>query len=396
MPFNKTSALDTILKMDKRLRVVQGGARAGKTIAILLILIDMAQTRKGKVISVVSETFPHLKRGALRDFLDIMKQQGYYKEASWNRTDSIYTFETGSIIEFFSADQSAKVRGPARNILFINEANNINYDTYTQLAIRTSEFIYIDYNPVAEFWVHEEIIPNHEHDFAILTYKDNESLSPEIVKEIEARKANKNFWKVFGQGLLGDAEGKIYRDWAIIDEVPHEAQLVRRGLDWGFSNDPTAIVDVYRYNGGFIASERLYRKGMFNNDIASFLQNLEQPNTLIMADSAEPKSISELLTYQLPILGVQKKGFGKKSYLNGSIDYVQQQRISVTKNSINLIKEYRNYLWATDKDGKILNEPEGGNDHALDALRYAFDGLRPSEEDTEVHYSGNLTSIWGR
>lgn len=382
MAFSKTKALDTILKMDKRIRIVQGGARAGKTIAILLILIDMAQTRDKKIISVVSETFPHLKRGALRDFLDIMKSQGYYKESQWNRTDSIYTFETGSIIEFFSADQSSKVRGPARNILFINEANNISYETYTQLAIRTSEFIYIDYNPVAEFWVHEDIIPKTEHNFAILTYKDNEALSAEIVKEIESRKSNSQFWQVFGLGLIGESEGKIYRDWNIIEELPHQARLERYGLDFGYSNDPTAIVAIYSYNGGYIVDEIAFQKGLSNKQIADILNANEK--ALVVADAAEPKSIDELKMYGVMVVPA-KKGPGSVSQ---GIQYVQQQRMSMTKRSTNLIKEYRNYLWLTDREGHIINEPAHEFSHSMDSVRYGMDFIRvkPNRIQRKGHY----------
>lgn len=370
--YGRTKALDKILTMDKRLRIVQGGARAGKTVAILLILIDIAQTRQGKIISVVSETFPHLKRGALRDFLDIMKTQGYYKEQLWNRTDSIYTFETGSIIEFFSADQSSKVRGPARNILFINECNNISYETYTQLAIRTSELIYLDYNPVAEFWVNEEIIPKHEHNFDIITYKDNELLAPEIVKEIESRKGNKNFWQVFGLGLVGDAEGRIYSDWQIIDEIPHTARLERYGLDFGYSFDPTAIVAIHYHDGGYILDEITFQKGLTNKQIADVLNNV--PKALVVADSAEPKSIDELKLYGVNVIGAQK---GPGSVSQG-IQNVRKERISMTKRSVNLIKAYRNYMWKTDKDGVILNVPDHAFSDAMDAVRYGMESMRPS------------------
>lgn len=388
--FKDTTALHKILKMRSRVRIAQGGTRAGKSIAILLILIDIAQSDKQKVISVVSETIPHLKRGVMREFLMIMKSHGYYKEASWNKTDFIYTFETGTIIEFFSADSSDKVRGPARNILFVNECNNINYDTYTQLAIRTSEYIYLDYNPVAEFWVHEEVIPHTEHDFQILTYLDNEALSEEIVREIESRKGNKNFWRVFGMGLVGEAEGKIYTNWLQIDGVPHEARLERRGLDFGYANDPAALIDVYYYNGGYIFDEQLYRKGMSNKNIGDFINNMEKPQTLVIADSAEPKSIDELRLYGVSVLPAQK-GPGS---VNQGISYVQDQQISMTKRSINMIKEYRNYLWMTDKEGKIIDKPEPGNDHALDAVRYAMESLRPTEDDEEEATTGNLASMW--
>jgi PBSX family phage terminase large subunit len=220
---------------------------------------------------------------------------------------------------------------------------------------------------------------------------------PDVVKqEIESDKKNRpGLYKHKWLGEPVNQDAKIYNDWNIIDEIPHEAQIVRRGLDFGFSNDPAAIVDVYRYNGGYIVTERLYRKGMHNNELASFLQNLDKANTVIMADSAEPKSVSEISLYNLPIVAVTKKGIAGKSYLKHSIDYVQQQRISMTKSSINLIKEYRNYIWMTDKDGKIINEPTPGNDHALDALRYAFDGLRPQEDEDMVgSSSGNIKTLW--
>lgn len=215
---------------------------------------------------------------------------------------------------------------------------------------------------------------------------------PEVLrKEMEDdRERRPNLYKHKWLGEPNNLEGRVYKDWAIIDEVPHEAQLVRRGLDFGYSIDPAAIVDVYYYNGGYILAERLYRKGMRNDQLGPFLANLNEPNTLVMADSAEPKSIAEVALYGVPITGVNKKGSKEQSYLNFSIDYVQKQRISVTKASKNLISEYEDYLWATDKDGKSLNKPEEGKDHALDAVRYAFDGLRPIEEDFEMVDEGTF------
>ena len=398
MPYYSTTATKKIAKLDKRIRIVCGGTSASKTISILLYLIAKAQTDKVPTLtSIVSESFPHLRRGVMRDFINIMQEHGYYKEDLWTRTEYIYTFETGSKIEFFSADQPSKVRGPRRDRLFVNEGNNIPYEAWDQLVIRTKEFAFLDYNPTNEFWAYEELIGKRpDVDFVTLTYKDNEALDKNIVSEIESHKNNKNWWRVYGEGKLGEVEGKIYTDWAIIDEVPHEASLIRRGLDFGFSNDPTAIVDLYRYNGGYILSERLYRKGMHNNDIASFLLNLEHPTTLVMGDSAEPKSISEIQMHNVPIIGVVKKGTVHKSYLKYSIDYMQQQRISMTKSSVNLIKEYRNYLWKTDLNGTIINEPEGGLDHALDAARYAFDGIRPQHEleQDHSHTTGNITTLF--
>lgn len=365
--------------MTKKIRIAQGGTSASKTISILLWLINLAQSdTKPTLTSVVSESIPHLKRGAIRDFRNIMIAHGYWKDALWNATDSIYTFETGSKIEFFSTDNGDKLRGARRDRLFMNEANNCTLDAFDQLEVRTKEFVYLDYNPTNEFWLFTDVMPNRDDwEKVILTYKDNEALSPEIVASIEQRKNRKGWWQVYGEGQLGEVEGKIYKDWNIIDEIPHEARLERRGLDFGYTNDPTAIVDIYYYNGGYILDEVCYQKGMSNKQITDVIKNLEP--ILIIADSAEPKSIDEIRLYGINIMPAVK-GAGS---INQGIQYVQQQRISVTKRSGNLIKEYRNYLWATDKLGKILNEPEGGLDHALDAVRYAFSSLAPKQIDKD-------------
>jgi phage terminase large subunit len=377
MKFTTTTTLNKILNLKKRVKIIQGGTSSAKTISILLILIDIAQSHKDKTISVVSESFPHLRRGAIKDFLEIMEGHGYYKDELWSKTDFTYRFETGSKIEFFSADSPDKVRGPRRDILFINEANNISFDTYTQLAIRTDGDIYLDYNPVSEFWVNTEILNKQDNDYIIVTYKDNEALSKTIVDEIESRKDNKYFWQVYGLGLLSDHEGKIYRDWQIIDEIPHEAKLERYGVDFGYSNDPTAIIALYYYNGGYIVDEITYQKGLSNKQIADILLNKEKQ--LVIADSAEPKSIDEINSYGIPISGAEK---GKDS-VSHSIQMVQEQRISMTSRSLNVIREYRNYLWQTDKQGKVLNIPEDHFKHSMDAIAYALTSLQPIKRRLE-------------
>lgn len=390
--FKATTATNKLLKLRKRIRAVAGGTSASKTISILLWLIDYAQSTKGKTLSVVSETMPHLRKGAMRDFLNIMqdKDHPYFKEAQWDKTNSVYTFEGGSIIEFFSVDQPGRVRGPRRDVLFINEANNISYVTYDQLEIRTKDIVWLDWNPVSEFWWYTEVAPTQDHDFITLTYKDNEALDPQIVKAIEARQHNKGWWRVYGEGQLGESEGRIFTGWEVIDEIPHEARLERRGLDFGYSNDPTAIVDVYWYNGGFIFDERMYRKGMSNKQIADFLA-AENPDVLVMADSAEPKSIDEIKLYGVNILGANK-GAGS---VNQGIQFVQNQKISVTKSSTLLLKEYRNYLWETDKDGQITNVPEGVWNHCMDAIRYALETYRHDDitdfpDDTKMFGEGGF------
>lgn len=382
MTYSYTTATKKIMALNKRIQVIAGGTSASKTISVLFKLIDLAQSDKTpKLTSVVSESYPHLKRGAIRDFINIMEGHGYFKPAHWNKTDSVYTFETGSKIEFFSADQPGKVRGPRRDRLFINEGNNVPWEAADQMMVRTKDLIIVDFNPVAEFWVHEEILPYRDCDSIILTYLDNEALSPEIVQDIEAHKHNKSWWTVYGLGQLGEIEGRIFTDWLPIDEVPHEARLERRGLDFGYSIDPAALVDVYYHNGGYILDERMYLLQQSNRRLATFLLNMERPETLCIADSAEPKSIDEMNEYGAPVIGAQK-GPGS---LNRSIQFMQDQRISYTKRSLNLAKEYRRYYWKVDKEGVTLTVPEPGDDHLLDASRYAIESLRPTEPEKPVY-----------
>jgi phage terminase large subunit len=369
MQFSETTALRKIARLNKKVRAVQGGTSAGKTIAILLYLIARAQTDTSPTLtSVVSESLPHLKRGAIRDFLNIMQHHRYYKDDLWSKTDFTYTFETGSKIEFFGSDQPDKLRGARRDRLFINECNNVPLDAFDQLEVRTKEFVFIDWNPTNEFWFYSDVLNKRtDVDHIIITYKDNEGLPPEIVASIESRRERKNWWRVYGEGLLGEVEGRIYTGWQEIDSIPHEARLERYGLDFGYTNDPTAIVAVYYLNGAYLLDEVTYLKGLSNKRIADILLAQDR-KALVIADSAEPKSIDEIASYGVSIAPTVK---GADSIRTG-IQLVQDQRISVTKRSHNILKEYRNYLWRTDKDGKVLNEPEQGFDHANDAIRYAL------------------------
>lgn len=311
-----------------------------------------------------------------------MEAHNYFQAERWNKTDYVYTFETGSKIEFFSADQPSKVRGPRRDRLFINEANNVPYEAFDQLEVRTREVIFLDWNPTTEFWFYDQVQPLRDDvDHLIITYRDNEALDPAIVRSIEQRKGNKAWWQVYGEGLLGEVETRIYTGWQIIDEIPHEARLERYGLDFGYSNDPTAIVAIYYYNGGFIWDEIAYQKGLLNKQIADILLN--QPKALIIADSAEPKSIDEIKSYGLTILPANK---GQGSVLQG-IQNVQQKQVSMTKRSVNIIKEYRNYVWVTDKDGRIINEPLDIYNHAMDGGRYAMESLKPGQSNRVKQYN---------
>lgn len=375
--YTETTATTKVKAMNKRIRAIAGGTSASKTISVLLYLIARAQSdKKPTLTSIVSESLPHLKRGAMRDFLNILQEHNYFKDDSWNKSDFTYTFETGSKIEFFSADQPSKVRGPRRDRLFVNEVNNIEKESWEQMLVRTKEFAIADWNPVAEFFMYEEYIGKRpDVEFITLTYKDNEALDESIVHEIEARRMNKNWWRVYGEGQLGEVEGRIYTDWRIIDEVPHEARLIRRGLDFGYSRDPASLVNVYEYNGGYVFEELLYQTGMTNHQIADFIKNLPYPQTLVVADSAEPKSIDEIKLEGINILPCVK---GRDS-INYGIQLIQDKPVSITKSSLNGIKEYRGYMWKTDKDERVLNVPEPGNDHFLDAVRYAVSSDQPTQ-----------------
>ena len=367
--FQDTTATKKIFQLNRRIRAVCGGTSASKTVSILVWCIDYAQNTKNKLISVVSESFPHLSGGAMLDFENIMKGNGFWNDSRWVKSPRpVYTFAGGSKIEFISVDTYGKAHGPRRDVLFINEAVNLPYNIADQLITRTREVIWLDWNPSEEFWFYLEMLPNRKEDidFITLTYLDNEALDEATRKEIESHKNNKNWWAVYGMGQLGAIESRIYKNWKTIDEIPFEARLERYGLDFGYSNDPTAIVAIYYHNGGYILEEKLYRKGMSNKDIANFFQSI--PEKLIIADSAEPKSIDELRSYGLNVMPAQK---GKDSVRQG-IQLVQDQPISMTKNSLNLIKEYRSYLWITDKNGKIINEPQDFQNHLCDSIRYAM------------------------
>lgn len=371
MEFKYTTALHKIRKMKSRIKVIQGGTSSSKTFSILAILINTAASEPNQQISVVSESLPHLRRGAIRDFLNIMKITGRYIDAHWNRTNSIYTFANGSYIEFFGVEDADKLRGGRRTHLFVNEANRVSEEAYTQLAMRTSKDIYIDFNPTNRFWAHDIF----EAELIKLTYKDNEGLSKTIIEFLESHRIKAltstywaNWTKVYLDGEIGALEGLIFNNWSQIDNVPQEAELIGYGLDFGFTNDPTACIGVYRWNGKLILDEVIYRKGLANSEIAKLLKDDGvTANAEIYADSAEPKSISEIKAYGLNRIQATKKG--PDSILAG-IQILQEFEMLVTKRSINLKKELESYSWKKDKDGQTLNEPEDINNHAIDSTRY--------------------------
>jgi phage terminase large subunit len=367
--FKRTTATNKVLGLKNRVKIIQGGTSASKTYSILAVLINKALSIHGIEISVVAETIPHLRRGALKDFLKIMKWTGRFFEDRFNKSLLRYEFANGSVIEFFSADDSSKLRGARRDILYINECNNVTFDSYNELAIRTRKEVYLDFNPANEFWVHTELKNEPDSDFLILTYKDNEALDQSIIDQIEKNKEKAktstywaNWWKVYGEGQLGMLEGVVFSNWKQIDTIPKEAKLLGIGLDFGYTNDPTAIIEIYNYNGQRIVNEVAYQTGLLNSEIAKLLPK----HVPVYADSSEPKSIDEIKRFGVTIKGVTK---GKDS-INYGIDVIQRNEYLVTSNSGNLIKELRSYVWDTDKQGKRLNKPIDFNNHAIDAFRY--------------------------
>lgn len=373
MEFIITTALKKLLRLKKRIKIVRGGTSASKTFSILPILIDRAIKTPDLEISVVSESIPHLRRGALKDFLKIMMALGRYNDNQFNKSTLKYTFVNGSYIEFFSVDQPDKLRGARRNVLYVNECNNVDFDSYYQLAIRTSGEIWLDYNPSSLFWVDRELLTQDDVDFITLTYLDNEALSDTIVKEIESAKVKaltssywENWWQVYGLGQTGSLEGVCIPEWQEIN-LPTEARLLCYGMDWGYSNDPTSLIAMYKYNDAYIFDELIYQKGLLNSDISDLLKTNEVKD-IVYADSAEPKSIAELNSYGHNVLPVTK---GRDSIVYG-LNLINQNKVYVTSRSKNLINELQNYIWMVDKQGNKLNKPIDAYNHAIDAMRYAM------------------------
>jgi phage terminase large subunit len=372
MNYKQTTALKKIRSLKNRIKVIQGGSSAGKTIGILILLIDKCIKEPNLEVSIVSESIPHLRRGAIRDFLKIMKDTGRYIASNYNKTLLRYEFTNGSYMEFFSADSEEKLRGGRRQILYINECNSINYEAYLQLAIRTSGDIYLDYNPSARFWVHTEVVNQPNTDFIVLNYKDNQALPDEVVKMLESNRekaATSTYWdnwcKVYLDGEIGQVEGTIFNDYEVIDKIPEDARLLGYGLDFGYSYDPAALIALYKYNDDIIVDEVVYQTGLLNSELSSIMKQYGVTGE-IFADSAEPKSIHELKRYGHQVKSVEK---GKDS-VNYGIQILQQKKMFVTQRSENVLNEFQKYMWKKDRNGGYDTTPIDAHNHACDALRY--------------------------
>lgn len=370
MNLNCTRVFDRIASnYGKRIQVLQGGTSSSKTYSILQFMVYVAtQSNLPLVMSVVAETSPNLHRGAIRDFINILGDS--YHPNMHNKSTDTFTFGK-SIIEFFSVDQPHKARGPRRDWLFVNEANNVAKETYDQLAIRTRDKIFIDFNPVSSFWAHDLIADTANVSFDKSTYLDNPYLSPAIIRDIESKRdSNPNWWNVYGLGEVGMVEGKIIPAFELVDDMPDIDTDI--GLDFGFTNDPTACIEVGIKGDDIYINELFYDHGLTNQDICQRLHDLGVTGDMfIIADSAEPKSIEEIHREGYLIKPCVK---GPDSFLSG-VDHIKRYNIKVTKSSLNVIKDFRNASWERDRDGNWMNKAEKGFLHSIDAVRYGINRL---------------------
>lgn len=359
-------------------KVIQGGASASKTFSIMILLVGYAESYPNSLITVAGMTYNHLATGTMRDLKKILQETNRWKPENFNKSSKIYTFDNGSQIEFLSVDNMT-ARGPRRDVLFVNEANGVPYETFDQLATRTRDFVIIDYNPSAKFWAHEELVEKkpEKTTFLTLTYLDNEALSQQERENIESRKPKKgeepsNWWTVYGLGQIGTLEGNVYSGW---EEVPaadlHNGKLVRYGLDFGFSNDETALVAIYDLGDNILGVEEIiYKKGILGSEYKEILMSHNiDPSILIVADSARPEIIAEIKSAGFRIVGADKNAGSVKR----GIDRVSQRQIKYYGQ--HLKREYLSYAWRKKRTGETIDEPQDGNDHLMDALRYAIDDL---------------------
>lgn len=373
-----TSLFYKIAKAKTRYVILQGGTSSSKTWSVLQLLYLKAVKYPGLHISIVAESLPVLKRGVIRDFIKMLIDENIYDEKFHNKTDNIYNIGK-SKIEFFSTDDASKVRGSRRDILYCNEVNNISYDMFTELQIRTKTQVFVDYNPTASFFVHDKVLtlPSSEYTYIQSTYKDNNLLDPNIVKAIELKRSDTEWFKVYGLGEIGSSEGTIFNNWSMCDVMPNDYQWCLFGIDWGFTNDPSTCLRVCLSQGELWCDEILYERGLTNSDIITRLQHLK-PGEFI-GDSAEPKSIEDLRRAGFNIIGAVK---GPDSIRNG-IDSVKKYKLNVTKSSTNLIKELRNYQWKRTTNGEYDSKPVDNFNHLLDPLRYICSS-RESKGTTKV------------
>lgn len=385
--FQDTTALEKIESMEERIKVIQGGARAGKTIAILIILCDLSFDVEDKIISIVTDSYPNLEKGAMRDWEKLIKRTGRERYFKVNLSKHTWTnICTGTVLEFFSCD-SEDALGASRDYLFINEASRINKQTYDQLALRTTGDIWIDYNPTHEFWVHTDLLKRKKGVcYLKLTYRDNEAIPETVLEELLAHRGDgtSNWWRVYGEGEIGSLEGNIYEGWGVVDEIPKGYVLKRYGVDFGFTNDPTAVVGIYEAEDGSICLKLyVYENKLLTPKLVEKLKEL--PEGLFVCDNARPEIIAELVANGIRAIGCNKTAGEKMNGKLYNIELVKRRKVLYLRSDKDLEREYLTYAWRKKKStGEVLDEPEDGNDHAMDAIAY---GVRDMERKP-IEYGG--------
>ncbi len=330
------------------------------------IIFAYCQQNKGKMITIVRKSFPAVRGTVMRDFFQILRDYNMYTEDLHSKSNNEYVIE-GNTVEFISLDIPQKIRGRKRDLLFVNEANELNFEDWQQLVFRTTEQIIIDYNPSEEFhWIYDKVLTRDDCSFYQTTYLDNPFLPIQIVEEIERLKeTDENYWRVYGLGERGQSRSLVFT-FSTIPSIPPRAKLISYGLDFGFSNDPTAMVATYMEGDNIYVEELIYRTGMTNQDIGNEFAKLGlDRRDEVYADSAEPKSIEEIHR-----MGWNVKNTSKGT-INQGIDMLRRYKIHVLDTSSNVIKEMRNYKYIEDKNGDLTNKPVDKYNHACDALRYS-------------------------
>jgi len=364
-----TVVLQKNLNATTRIVVNQGGTRSSKTYSLAQLIILKALQEQGKVYTICRKTLPALKSSAYRDFFNILEHHNLYNPSKHNKSELTYKLNN-NLIEFISVDMPDKVRGRQRQVLWMNEATEFSMEDFVQLSLRCTENIYLDFNPSDPYsWIYDKVMNRDDCTFIKSTYLDNPFLPEETIKEIERLKQlDSNYWQIYGLGDMAQPTETIFRQFEIANEVPANANLVSLGMDFGYSNDPTAIVEVYKLNDSLYINELLYSKGLTNQDIALKLRELNVSNrTEIIYDSAEPKSGEEIRRMGF-LMYPAKKGADS---INMGIDVLRRFKLHITKNSINALHEFKYYKWLTDRNGQIVNKPATNQqDHLIDAVRY--------------------------
>ncbi len=369
-----TTVFDKTLKPfqeGKTIIISEGGQSSSKTYSILQIIIFLARFTKGKIYTIVAESMPFLKVGAIRQFVEILTNENLFVQSDMNLGNLTYKIGT-NIIEFKAYDQPSKAVGAKRDYLFINEAINVPYETFINLESRTNVCTWLDYNPSFEFWAHTKLLNANREDVAYVhsTYLDNQYLPQKIIDTIERYKEyDPNRYRVMGLGLIGTNEGQVFTNWSIVDNFENiDKSKTVFGVDFGFTNDPSTCISVFKQDNELWVDELFYEIGMTNLDISNRFRAEEiGRGDEIFADSAEPKSIDEIHKRGWNIKPVRK---GPDSVLQG-IDVIKQYKLNISRRSVNLIRELRQYMWLKDMNGKYINKP-GGPDHTIDAMRYAI------------------------